>query len=298
MAAETIFVQIPAYRDCELGHTLRELFTQARHPERLRVAVAWQYGPDEVGKEDELRKWPNLELLKVPAEQSQGCNWARELLQQRWRGEEFTLFLDSHHRFVPGWDVETVAMWKQLRAAGHRKPIVTGYLPAYEPSTDPVGREGAALRILPLERHQGLLFRLVSEALPEVSATHAPVPACFTSLHFLFAEGEFNRVIRFDSDLYFFVDEIAIALRAFTHGYDLFHPHRVVGWHAYNRASRVTHWRDHPNSAMRFDITCKRIRALYRGRLTGLYGVGTQRPVAAYEHLVGEPLIRDGHGSP
>src|SRR5690349_20509893 len=45
-----------------------------------------------------------------------------------------------------------------------------------------------------------------------------------------------------DPSIYFFVDEIAISLRAYTLGYDLFHPHRILGRHLYNRSTRVTHW--------------------------------------------------------
>ena len=68
------------------------------------------------------------------------------------------------------------------------------------------------------------------------------VPARFVSLHFLFTEGSFNQEIPFDPAIYFFADEIAIALRAYTLGYDLFHPHRILGWHLYDRTTRATHW--------------------------------------------------------
>jgi hypothetical protein len=63
------------------------------------------------------------------------------LLQQRWRGEDFKLFLDSHHRFAEGWDTTVVALWRALREAGHENPIVTGYLPSYHPAHDPERRE-------------------------------------------------------------------------------------------------------------------------------------------------------------
>jgi hypothetical protein len=34
-------------------------------------------------------------------------------------------------------------------------------------------------------------------------------------------------------------------VRAFTHGYDLFHPHRLIAWHEYTRKGRTKHWEDH-----------------------------------------------------
>ena len=40
---ERIFVSMVCYRDAEGQHTLRDLFAKARHPERLRVGVVWQF---------------------------------------------------------------------------------------------------------------------------------------------------------------------------------------------------------------------------------------------------------------
>ena len=36
-----------------------------------------------------------------------------------------------------------------------------------------------------------------------------------------------------------------MTVRAFTHGYDLFYPHRVILWHEYTRNYRPKHWDDH-----------------------------------------------------
>jgi len=40
---DTIFVQIPAYRDPELVPTLVDLIEKAQAPRRLRVGVCWQH---------------------------------------------------------------------------------------------------------------------------------------------------------------------------------------------------------------------------------------------------------------
>lgn len=96
-----IYVQIPAYRDSELGPTLRDLYRKAARPEALRVAVLWQKASNET-LPPAVRRLPGLELIEIPFEESRGCNWARIQLQARWRGEPYTMFLDSHHRFASG----------------------------------------------------------------------------------------------------------------------------------------------------------------------------------------------------
>lgn len=70
------------------------------------------------------------------------------------------------------------------------------------------------------------------------SRPNKPIPALFWSANFSFSYGE-NRVdeVPFDPELeqVFFGEEIAMSIRLFTHGYDMFHP---TGMFAYQRWTR------------------------------------------------------------
>lgn len=169
------------------------------------------------------------------------------MAQERWGGETYTLLLDSHHRFVDGWDDLVRNMYDGLVAGGVDRPLLTGYLPAYDPELEPLGRGCAPYRMYPLAREDGVLTKLTSHPIPWWTTLEAPVPADFLSLHFVFTAGTFNVEVPFDPELYFFGDELVLGLRAFTRGYELFHPHQIVGWHAYSRNQRVPHWDDHPD---------------------------------------------------
>ncbi|MFX0547077.1 GlcNAc-transferase family protein [Roseovarius sp. S1116L3] len=283
-----IFVQIPAYRDPELLPTLRGLIETADSPELLRIVVVWQYGIDELSVEKHLRAFPQVELVKVPARYSSGCNWARSQSQRRWNGEPYTLFLDSHHQFQDGWDTTLVAWHEELRQLGVPRPILTGYMPPYGSGRD---REDTILDMNIHERFEGLIYRLVGHPVADTRQLSEPFPGRFASLHFLFADGRFNEDVPFDPDIYFFSDEAAISLRAYTHGYDLFQPHRIVGWHLYDRTTRGTHWNDHSDWPKQHQRSMIRLRDLYRGELRGDLGIGSQRSVADYEAYIGAPLI-------
>ena len=95
-----------------------------------------------------------------------------------------------------------------------------------------------------------------------------------------------------DPDIYFFADEITVGLRAFTHGYDLFHPHVVLGWHLYDRRTRRTHWADHRDWSRRNDRSLRRLRALYGGEVVGRMGLGNRRTRHDYEQFLGRQLHR------
>jgi Glycosyltransferase (GlcNAc) len=288
---ERIYVQIPAYRDLELVPTVTDLLARARKPERLTVCVAWQFGPGEDGVGQALRRLPNVQVLPVAAAESQGCNWARQLLQKRWDGQEYTLFLDSHHRFVPGWDESLLRMHRELREAGVERPILTGYLPTYDPENDPAGRVETVYRMAVSERRAGMPFKLRGRPVPDWRQLTSPIAADYVSLHLLFAEGLFNEQVPFDPGIYFFADEVAIAVRAYTHGYDLFHPHVVLGWHLWERRTRTTHWADHPDWRARFQVSTDRLRQLFAGTLTDTYALGTVRTISEYESYAQVTLL-------
>ncbi len=289
--AKQIFIQIPAYRDRELLPTLEALFATAAHPDQLRVVLCWQYSMDEALLAREFNRWPQLKVIPVPADESAGVNWARHLIEQEFDGETYVLWLDSHHRFIHGWDELALSMHRTLEDTGVAKPILTAYLPPYEPDNDPAGRTNALFSLRLNERREGLAFILRGDAVPQWQALQMPIKAHFASLHFLLARGAFLHEVPIDSGLYFFADEIAIALRAFTHGYELFHPHRILGWHLYDRRSRVTHWIDHPEWKRQNAASILRLAALYRGELRDAFGIGEVRSVREFEEQAGIRLI-------
>lgn len=276
-----IYVQIPAYRDRELAPTLRALYGKAARPGRLRVRVLWQYGEGEDLPGD-VRELPGLELVEVPAPESRGCNWARRLLQRAWRGERYTLLLDSHHRFAQHWDDLALSMLEGLRSRGIVKPMLTGYLPAYRPAEE--GWRGATPQhIYPYQRERGILTRLRSLPVQDPSTLTSPVPADFASLHFILADGRFNAEVPFEPEVYFFGDEVLVTVRSFSAGFRLFHPHRVIGWHAYDRGARITHWHDHDGYDDRHKHSLDLLRREFRGE--GTLGTADIAAFEAHAHL-------------
>jgi hypothetical protein len=90
---------------------------------------------------------------------------------------------------------------------------------------------------------EGAVFFL-PETIPNWQDLNEPVPARFYSAHFCFTSGDFAKNVQHNPEFYFHGEEISIAVRAYTHGYDLFHPHKVVIWHEYTRNGRTKHWDD------------------------------------------------------
>lgn len=297
MTTEKIFIQIAAYRDPELAPTVLDCIRNAAKPENLVFCIAWQHSPSE--KISELSRLLNITILDIPHTSSKGTCWARNAIQQHYSGERYTLQLDSHHRFVRGWDTLCITMLEKLRSEGHRKPALTAYLPSYDPETDPVGRILVPWK-LDFDRFipEGAVFFRPS-VMP--ADTPAPLPARFYSGHFCFADGAFCTEVPHDPNYYFHGEEISISARAFTHGYDFFHPNIVIAWHEYTRKGRTKHWDDHTTKSTDTHTTNEawttaNVRSHLRNRKLfcmdgetregvdfGIYDFGTERSLFEYE---------------
>jgi len=286
---DTIFVQIASYRDPELVPTLRSLFSNAKHPELLRVGLAWQ--KDNTESLEEFKNDGRIVVLEIPYRESKGVCWARNLIQKLYKDEKFTLQIDSHHRFTKNWDVVLIKMFNRLQRQGYDKPLITSYLPSFDPSTEEKDDTPWSLtvqRYLP----EGPAFP-VPERIENFNKLKTPIKASLYSAHFAFTLGKFCKEVPHDPEIYFHGEEPSIGARAFTWGYDLFHPHRVVGWHEYSREKKNKHWNDNDwierdeNSFLRYRKLFSIGKEKYVEEEFGRFGFGKIRTVEEYFEQTG-----------
>ena len=289
MSEPSIFISIAAYREFELVKTLRDAMDRAQHPDRLQFCICWQRSPEE--SLDGLENDPRIQLIDVPHMESKGVCWARNLIQQQYRGQTYAMQIDGHHRFAPDWDVRIIKMLEDLkRRPGVMKPVLTGYLPSYDPNRDPAGRDEKIWlygfdRIEP----EGVVF--MRPYTPEV-APKEPVASRFWSAHFSFSDGHFNEAVMVDPNGYFHAEEIGTGVRAWTLGYDFFTPHETLAWHEYSRKGRVCHWDEHSDWGRRHARAIARYRSLFGIDGTPIedfapYGFGTERSFEQYQRFAG-----------
>jgi len=233
-----IFVQIASYRDPELVPTIRDLIAKAKHPENLTFGICWQR--DETESLKEFTDDSRFRVIDIPYFESKGLCWARSLIQKLWKGEEYTLQLDSHHRFVQDWDIELIEMMKQT---GSEKPIIGSYAGMYDPYENKLLNDDPYKMVADRFTPGGTIM-FYPRSIPNYKSLSKPIPARFVSGHFFFTIGKHCEEYKYDPNIYFAGDEISLSIRSFTLGYDLFHPHKLLVWHEYTRKGRVKHWDD------------------------------------------------------
>jgi hypothetical protein len=295
MENTTIFVQIAAYRDKELRPTIENLLSTCEYPDTLHICICHQHHPkDKWDHLDEYQNDPRFTIIDIDSRKAKGACWARNRIQQEYNNEDYTFQLDSHHRFIDGWDVELKKMYQQCELNGSKKPLITSYIPAYNADTsEPIDNEPWKLNFNYFGP-EGPLHTLPA-TLDNWESMGGPAKGRFFSAHFAFADGAFSTDVQHDPEMYFHGEEISLAVRAFTHGYDLYCPHKVIAWHHYGRQGNPKHWDDKKNWSDANVKSYSRVRKLFgiggekfaKGECKRKYGFGKVRTLAEYEAYAG-----------
>jgi hypothetical protein len=282
-----IFVSIAAYRDPELVATITDCLGKARHPERLRFGVCWQHGDEEQhpGFADDDR----FRLIDAHWRESRGPCWARAEIMRLWDGEDFYFQIDSHMRFADEWDV---TLLRQAELSGSETPVLTSYCPGFTPGQGRLS-EGP-MRIDFVRFEADAIPAFIPGHIEDWRSHDRPLRARFLAAGFCFAPGAFVEKVPYDPDVYFLGEEISLAIRAYTNGFDLYHPTEPIVWHEYGRGARIKHWDDH-TAGNGMDTEWWQLDAQSRARVSsfltepfvGRYGCGTERTFADYEAYAG-----------
>jgi hypothetical protein len=187
-------------------------------------------------------------------------------------------------------------MYDMCQKLGSELPMITGYLPKFDPNDNTFCDEVWKMKLDGFMVNGPLFF--VHESINNPKLLKTPISTKFYSGHFAFTDGNFCNLVKHDPDYYFFGEETNIAVRAFTHGYDLYHPNKIIAWHNYNRNNRPTHWSDNTNiSSCEWSVLDKKSNNKHK-KLFGMdgeslsyigneYGFGNIRTLKEYEDSIG-----------
>lgn len=293
MKKNKIFISIASYRDPELIPTIEDCLAKAKNPQNLVFAISRQFHPDD-GFDDliKYKKRKNFKIIETNFKKSLGVCRARHDLQKLYNGEEYHLQLDSHHRFSDNWDDSFKKCLNSLISKTCKKPILSSYLPSYDPNTKNESKKDDVWRTY-IDRFmpEGPIF-IFPESINDWKSNLDPEPARFLSGHCIFSHGHFVTTVPYDPKLYFHGEESSLAARAYTHGYDLFHVPQPWIWHHYTRAGLRRHWDD----SEKWDTLNSNSFSRYR-KLFGMdgqkkvhlssYGFGKVRSLKDYELYAG-----------
>ena len=293
---DTIFIALASYCEPELLDTIQSCLTKARHPQNLRFGICHQFDNSDVLTDehclDRFSQDTRFRYVTYDFRESEGGCWARNIAQQLYDGEAYTLQIDAHTQMLESWDTVLIEMLKSLPSD---KPLITQFPPLY--SIDDEGYEYRHVDEL-RQVNVGIARRWAADGWLEHTQELKPQYNTFPrrtrllSGAFVFTTGEWNQAVMQDPKHFYTGEEFALAVRSYTHGYDLFDPNQIVAWHRLHPQENRKFWSDNEQSASnaKHKQGVEQLNILLQGdpeSQLGQYGLGSERTLDDYAAFSG-----------
>lgn len=203
------------------------------------------------------------------------------------------LQIDSHMRFRPRWDVYLISQWKKCGEPA--SAVLTTYPPNYDAPHGPgPDAETRATLLVPWKFGPDKMLRQKSRLVSGYASntSHSQendnIPCLLFAGGFNFFHSSLLEDCPYDKlHGLFFGEEISMAVRLYTHGYNLFSPPQTVSYHQWNRnplrTSKPFLFESHKEAALE----------VVRMQLRGIGGgLGTRRSVTEFSNQLGVDFVQ------
>jgi hypothetical protein len=290
---ESIFIQIAAYRDRELPNTIADAIAKASGKYRLVFGVhACHKFPGEVAVDASNAEIRFSESITPDV---RGVGASRYRANSHYAGETYYLQTDSHMRFADDWDAKAVDSLKWYQSQGVLKPLLSQYPPNFwygaDGSIEMDSGEFKPTKVDFTERPEDF-----KRLIPSQRAVLTSPECCYTpsvSAAMVFTLGEFAHIAP-NPNVAFWGEELLIAARAFTHGFDLVTLRENLLWHLYvngqpfEMVGRHHVWNDYPEIWGEIDAASRsHVFAILSSATTGEHALGTERTLQEFGDFAG-----------
>ncbi len=249
-----IFVSIASYCDELLFFTLNDCYQKAANPSNLVFAVVDQNEASQKDAIDALSFSDQVRYVFINKMETFGVSWARNIAFSLYDGEAYLLQIDSHTYFEQGWDESLLKQYSQLREKS-AKPILSIYPYAFrfDDNKQPVFTKPSGEYVMELRPHPDTSLT-DDNAVLRFRAGHIKtseaVNGCHIAAGFLFTSADFIEEVPYDPYLYFHGEEQSLSVRAYTRGWDIYHPVWIPLYHYY-KESGVSYANQHWHESVR-----------------------------------------------
>lgn len=226
---------------------------------------------------------------------AKGVGYARKIAMSLYEGQDFYFQVDSHMRFSEGWDTDLKRMLKQAQDDSNNKKIILSQFTApYEPFTDgsdyfpkddPLYWDKPSWTSV-VNTWQGY-WAGNREEIKDLSKPHYSHTVL---AGLIFAPGEFVEEVPYDDRISFMGEELCIALRAYTRGWEIYAPNKMIAWHFYQRKRNPKIWSDQVNktkwTGLEFESQ-KIQKSILLGEDQGIYGIDNYQKYLDYQDMIG-----------
>lgn len=292
----SIFISIASYRDPELIRTIKSALSNAANPDQLHFSVVLQEFDNHI---PDLSWVPNLKLTTMHPKDARGAGYARAIAMQAYDNQDYYLQIDSHTLFEKNWDLVCIDEHNKAKIIAKNDKIILSYFPPpfhVEPDGSIFFIKNDKKKppyptkqkpLLTSRKHwtaQRVEFADRQRLQPEQSST--------ILAGFVFTTGDIVGEVPYDPEISFFGEELCFAMRAWTRGWDMYSPSKVILYHFYLRTEYNKIWHDKNIRPISWEdlekqSKEKQIKVLC-GIEKGIFGAGNYRHLKLFEKLVSQ----------
>ena len=256
-----IYCSIASYRDKQCPLTVNDMIAKAKNPNRLVICICQQNeASDESCFDNYDSKGAEIRRIIMTDREARGPCWARYLIQQAWKGEEYFLQVDSHMRFTQDWDQKCIDQVAMLPP----KSCLTNYVSNFNLETGLPDDPNQIRGPLTIDNKESSIydgFFRVNSGLaqsPDKPMLSYGWGACFS-----FSKSDILHDAPYDAytQFLFFGEEMDIWARMYTRGWYVYAPYMPICFTSFDRSYRPTFWENPDQGDTEF--LC-RLRLYYR----------------------------------
>lgn len=253
----SIFLSCASYRDEEMPFTIKSAYENADNPQNLHIGIVQQSLKSERVDIATFSQNSQIEEIWIPAQKARGAGYARAMAQKMFNDEDFFLQVDSHTHFDPGWDTSLLSMYHDaVRIAGHNKVILSHFPKAYIRE----GRKAIPLNTqkYPAFPHRQLVYWFHDSIFSGLRIPFddprwsAPEESETILAGMVFAPGSIVSEVPYDPEICFWGEELSFSVRAWTRGWRIYSPNKMVLSHFYGRKGHDKVWDKNNDPAKRW----------------------------------------------
>jgi glycosyltransferase involved in cell wall biosynthesis len=291
---EVIFIAIASYRDPDLENTVKSCYDNAKNPQNLYFSIFSQAEPSEHANLSFIPQ-NQITYIKTHWTESKGACWAKARANTSIIGKYF-LQVDSHSRFINEWDLALIGNYESASKFWGNRVILSTYPDPFEviDGKDVLLTNSSFKKISPFWNSSAQMV-LASMPWEDVEDNVNGDEMFYIGAGFIFSTTDIAKEIPYDEEIYFYGEEVSLALRAYTRGMRIVSPvsKAVYSHYDYTAMSRRLHWQDNPDWGLINLKAQDRLKRILSGdKSFGVFGIESEQLFDQYQKITGINLIK------
>jgi len=290
---EIIFISIASYRDPDLINTVKSCFEKAKNKNRLFFSI---FSQAEDLEHADLSFIPQNQInyIKTHWSESKGACWAKAKANSHLVGKYF-LQVDSHSRFSDNWDSDLIGNYESVSRFWGNRIILSTYPDPFEviDGKDVLLTNTSFKKISPFWNASAHMV-LASMPWEDVKDSVNGDEMFYIGAGLIFSTTDIAKEIPYDEEIYFYGEEVSLALRAYTRGIRIVSPVNKAVYSHYNHSAmaRRLHWQDNPDWGLINLQAQERLKRILSGdKSFGIFGIESKELFYQYQKITGIDLV-------